>query len=212
MSLIQVPIEYNVKRQPGNPDIERNQLNRILEDIASKLASAGHVVGNYVTRQQLEDAIRNIVFPPSGGGGQVNTVVGGIAISVNNSDPVNPIVNVDISGLVSTDVGNALSVGGDGLLYATAGSGGIASVQPGDYTTVDNTDPDNPVVDVDLLETISTDADNAIVQGTDGRLFVTTPTSGSGGVLPMVTGEILDGQPVFMYFDDGSLMYLPVED
>jgi hypothetical protein len=33
---------------------------------------------------------------------------------------------------------------------------------------------------------------------------------GGGGVLPMVTGEILDGQPVFMYFDDGSLMYAPV--
>lgn len=33
---------------------------------------------------------------------------------------------------------------------------------------------------------------------------------GSGGVLPIVTGEILSGQPVFVYLPDGSLVYGPV--
>jgi hypothetical protein len=44
--------------------------------------------------------------------------------------------------------------------------------------------------------------------------FVAEPggSIGSGGVLPVVTGEILDDQPVFVYLDDGSLVYAPVED
>ena len=32
----------------------------------------------------------------------------------------------------------------------------------------------------------------------------------SGGILPVVTGEIVSGQPVFVYFDDGSLLYSEV--
>jgi hypothetical protein len=32
---------------------------------------------------------------------------------------------------------------------------------------------------------------------------------GTGGVLPVVTGEILNAQPVFVYLDDGSLVYSP---
>lgn len=34
--------------------------------------------------------------------------------------------------------------------------------------------------------------------------------SDSGGVLPVVTGEILNAQPVFVYLDDGSLVYSPI--
>lgn len=32
----------------------------------------------------------------------------------------------------------------------------------------------------------------------------------SGGILPVVTGEIVSGQPVFVYLDDGSLVYAEV--
>lgn len=35
-------------------------------------------------------------------------------------------------------------------------------------------------------------------------------SSGSGGVLPVVTGEIANAQPVFVYLDDGSLVYSPI--
>ncbi len=33
---------------------------------------------------------------------------------------------------------------------------------------------------------------------------------GTGGVLPVVTGEIASGQPVFVYGPDGSLVYGPI--
>lgn len=36
------------------------------------------------------------------------------------------------------------------------------------------------------------------------------PVSSSGGVLPVVTGEIASNQPVFVYLDDGSLVYAEV--
>lgn len=42
--------------------------------------------------------------------------------------------------------------------------------------------------------------------------FVPEPGgAGEGGVLPVVTGEILNDQPVFVFLEDGSLVYLPVE-
>jgi len=34
--------------------------------------------------------------------------------------------------------------------------------------------------------------------------------SASGGILPVVTGEIVSGQPVFVYADDGSLLYTEI--
>lgn len=45
----------------------------------------------------------------------------------------------------------------------------------------------------------------------DGRLtFADNGTGGAGGVLPVVTGEIAGGQPVFVYLDDGSLVFAEV--
>lgn len=39
----------------------------------------------------------------------------------------------------------------------------------------------------------------------DGAQTITV--AANGGVLPVVTGEIVSGQPVFAYLDDGSLVY-----
>ena len=47
---------------------------------------------------------------------------------------------------------------------------------------------------------------------TTGRLTAAQifPLSSTGGVLPVVTGEINGSQPVFVYLEDGSLLYAPV--
>lgn len=117
----EVPIEYKVNRAANSPDTQRHQLNRILEDIREKLESAG-LSGDYVTQQELEAALAGLDL-----GGKVDVVVGGVAISVNNSNPAAPVVSVDISGLVSTDVGNTLTVGTDGGLFTSGGGGGGGS-------------------------------------------------------------------------------------
>jgi hypothetical protein len=59
------------------------------------------------------------------------------------------------------------------------------------------------------------------ITSADGSVVITNPggvagnidlsAGAGGGILPMVTGEIVSGQPVFMYFDDGSLFYVQVE-
>ena len=61
----------------------------------------------------------------SAGGGQVNSVVAGINVTVDSSDPANPIVS---------------STGGGG------GGGQVNSVVAGNNVTVDSTDPANPIV------------------------------------------------------------------
>lgn len=44
----------------------------------------------------------------------------------------------------------------------------------------------------------------------NGRITAAADGAGGGGVLPVVTGEILSGQPVFVVGPDGSLVYGPV--
>lgn len=60
----------------------------------------------------------------------------------------------------------------------------LQSIQPGAGVSVDNSDPQNP-----------------IVSATGGA---------GGGILPVVTGEIVSGQPVFLIADDGSLIYTEI--
>jgi len=57
----------------------------------------------------------------------------------------------------------------------------VQEVRPGTGIAVDNSDPRRP-----------------IVSATGG---------GGGGILPVVTGEIVSGQPVFLIADDGNLIY-----
>lgn len=45
----------------------------------------------------------------------------------------------------------------------------------------------------------------------DGRISVASNGTGGGGILPVVTGEINAGQPVFVYLDNGSLVYAQVQ-
>lgn len=84
-----------------------------------------------------------------------------------------------------------------------------------------------PAATFDLLSPLTTEGDMLIYSGghnirlgigaTGDTLTVTAglPTwgssSNSGGILPIVTGEIVSGQPVFVILDDGSLVYGQVQ-
>lgn len=54
-----------------------------------------------------------------------------------------------------------------------------------------------PIITVDVTGRIT----NVTLQSVSG---------GSGGILPVVTSEVVSGQPVFVILDDGSLVYVPV--
>jgi hypothetical protein len=57
----------------------------------------------------------------AGGGGQVDSVVAGTNVTIDNTDPINPIINA-------------------------AGGGQVDSVVAGTNITIDNTDPINPII------------------------------------------------------------------
>lgn len=61
----------------------------------------------------------------------------------------------------------------------------VQEVRAGTGIAVDNSDPRRPIVSA-------------------------TGGGGGGGILPVVTGEIVSGQPVFLIADDGNLIYTEI--
>lgn len=61
----------------------------------------------------------------------------------------------------------------------------VQEVRPGPGVAVDNSDPRRPIV--------------SATGGGDG-----------GGILPVVSGDIVSGQPVFLIADDGNLIYTEI--
>jgi hypothetical protein len=94
-----------------------------------------------------------------GGGGGVASVSDGTGIDVDNTDPINPIVNLDSASIASLALADSATQPGDlgtaaftsASAYATAAQGATAdsavqSVVAGTNVSVDNTDPQNPIV------------------------------------------------------------------
>lgn len=147
-------------------------------------------------------------------GGQVDSVVAGTDISVDASDPVNPIVNfsnasgyiTDLSSFTTDDLSegssnlyNRLPAGGlanqvlskiDGTDYnaqwITSPSGGqVDSVVGGTNITVDASDPVNPIVNFDGLGAFTSDN---LSEGST-NLYNRVPIGGSAGqVLEKIDG------------------------
>lgn len=102
------------------------------------------------------------------------------------------------------------------------GEWSLRTIEPGDAVAVTNGDGEagNPVIGLttDALASLAL-ADSAVqevrpgpnitVDATDPRRPIIS-ASGGGGVLPVVTGEIVAGQPVFLIADDGNLIYTEI--
>jgi hypothetical protein len=98
----------------------------------------------------------------------------------------------------------------------------LRTIQPGDAVAVANGDGEagNPLIGLtaDALASLAL-ADSAVqevrpganisVDASDPRRPIVS-ASGGGGVLPVVTGEIVAGQPVFLIADDGNLIYTEI--
>lgn len=110
-----------------------------------------------------------------GGGGGVESVSGNL---VDNTDPLNPIVNA----AVSSDSGNDLILGSDGLPFYQDTAGSFVESVSGNL--VDNTDPLNPIVDA----AVSSDAGNDLTLGSDGLPFY--QDSGTGGTVTSVSASV----------------------
>ncbi len=152
--------------------------------------------GTVVSEQALAAAMQAGAEPPAGGGSTVywrtiqevpanvravaSLTASGFVRRDGDDWSAGPIVNDDL-GNASTD---GLQEGASNLYFTAQrarDAAPIQSIAAGANVSVDVTDPANPVV--------------------------SAAGGGSGGILPMVNGEV---PPVLMHADDGSLIYSQV--
>jgi hypothetical protein len=85
-------IEQAIKQLPKAKDGISPDAKKIASDVVKQISIPD--TKGFITQEQLIDFLRRGGFRGGGGGsgGQVNTVVAGTGISVNSTDPINPVV------------------------------------------------------------------------------------------------------------------------
>ena len=140
-------------------------------------------------------------LPP--GSGQVDSVVGGVNITVDATDPINPIANLDaaitgvsVNGVTLSGVGAATNYLDESGAYSVpAGGGQVDSVVGGTNISVNVADPVNPIVNLDAAITgVSVDGVTLTTAGAatnylDETGAYSVPAGGGGGV-NTVTGGV----------------------
>ncbi len=83
-----------------------------------------------------------------GGGGSVDTVVAGDGITVDDTDPANPIVNATaiVESVVAGDGIDVDDTDPANPIVSSTATGIVESIVAGTNVTVDSTDPANPIV------------------------------------------------------------------
>lgn len=174
-------MEWNVKNA-RNRDVEREHLNKILKEIKSAVSSGGGLT---------EEEVRAIVQ----------------GMLPSTSRPQQPSTTVVLEGDVT-----GTGTGKGSIVVNTSLAGDYVEEAPADTTAYVRKDEAWSQFYQEWLVTFMewvVAGDNIQIEQDEFGLIQISSTS-SGGVLPVVTGEILDGQPVFVYADDGSLIYTEI--
>ena len=135
-------------------------------------------------------------------GGQWQAVPGTIT-SLNNVFGDGIVVHLDDEGWVLREIEGTAN-----QIVVTAGDG---VGNPTISLHTDILDELDAALNYDELKTTLVAGTNIILVPDDLAETITVNSSGGGGVLPVVTGEIAGGQPVFVYNPDGSLVYTGVD-
>lgn len=143
------------------------QLNDLVVDSSASVAyskviavaDATHVTVAYIGTMQGPQGIQGIqgIQGEPGDPGVVQSIVAGAFITVDATDPANPIVT------------------------GSAGGGGVDSVVAGDNITVDSTDPANPIVAGTAVVESVVAGTNVTVDSTDPANPIVSATGGGGG-------------------------------
>lgn len=192
-------MEWNVKNAL-NRNVEREQLNKILKEIKAAIDSKSQVTQADI-RKMVEEVVGNTASPTLRS--FTVTLTGdatGSGTSRNLSDITIP-VTVPSNGIEDSPQ--------DGSPYWRI-SGQWEAVPSSLLRIQYITEPGLVYYREDgTWLTDEPPKDGKYYARKDGAWEeVQVPTS--GGVLPVVTGEIMDGQPVFVYLDDGSLVYTEI--
>jgi len=197
----------NVSRRIAADDINLSSAI-IIEDEGVPLAGGAdtlNFVGLGVTASGA-GSTKTITIP---GGGQVNTVVGGVNISVNPADPVNPVVNLDavitgmtVNGVVLSNAGAATNyLDETGAYSLPSGSGQVDSVVGGTNISVNAADPVNPIVNLDAAITgvsvngVTLSNAGAATDYLDETGAYSAPPAGSGVITFEINADINTATP-----------------
>jgi len=135
------------------PTIMRNiAQGQLPVDAASHLPASEIELGLIRVGAGLAISEEGVLSASSPEGG-IASIQEGAGISVDATDPNNPIVSANVASettLGAIKVGANLTVTADGVLSAEGGGGGIATIKPGPGIGVDATDQNNPVVSADV--------------------------------------------------------------
>ena len=125
----------------------------------------------------------------------------------------------DKVNVINESLVNLLDVSGTGFLVKN-GAQWVTRVITGTLNRVGVTNGDgvsgNPVIDVVTADLIAgtnvsfTGSGVDRIIGTADLTINATGGSGSGGILPLVTGELISDQPVFVFLPDSNLVYVQV--
>ena len=206
-----------------NRDVERQHLNKILQDIRSTL----NELEARMSRDSSEEArIRAVVTKMLTTGNQsginvtynttskaidfaVKTFTIQLTGAVTGTATVQGLSNVSITTTLNEDIDGVEEAPLDGLSYwRNAGSWvtvpfPLETMQylvPGGLLHLDE--------ELNWTSKVIVAGDNIEVDYDSDPTQIIISSTSSGGVLPVVTGEV---PPVLVYFDDGSLMYAPAE-
>lgn len=173
-----------------------------IEDEGVPLATAAQTldfVGAGVVASGV-GATKTITIP---GGGQVDSVVSGVNITIDASDPVNPIANLDaaitgvsVNAVTLSAAGAATDYLDETGAYSTpAGGGQVNSVVGGTNISVNVADPVNPIVNLDAAITgvsvnaVTLDAGGVATNYLDETGAYSVPAGGGGGVNSVTGGS-----------------------
>jgi len=143
------------------------------------------------------------------GAGQVDSVVSGANITIDATDPVNPIANLDaaiagvsVNGVTLNAAGLATNFLNEAGVYVAASGGQVDSVVGGANVTVNAADPVNPVVNLDAallgvsVNGVTLNAAGAAANYLDETGNYSVPAGGGGTLGPtlVVVGNV-NGSP-----------------
>ena len=203
-------------------DVERQHLNKILQEIRATIDALQSRLSQDST---TEAKIRAVVAQMVNDGTKRGMTVTYNATSKAIDFAINPFT-IQLIGDV-TGTGNFTGQGGVTITTTLSEQAGGVEEAPNDglpywrqaeawahvpYALLDAYNffgPGLVYIDADgnWIASELVAGDNIAVDYSDTSQIVISSTS-SGGVLPVVTGEV---PPVLVYFDDGSLLYAPAE-
>lgn len=114
------------------------------------------------------------------GGTGVQSVRAGTNVTVDNTDPENPVVSSAASGVTSVVAGTAIAIDNTDPAHPVVSNAGVRTLVAGSAIGVDTTDPRNPIINNNGIRTIVAGT-NVTVDTTDPRNPIVSASGGGGG-------------------------------